>query len=176
MAYRRPVKRERRRRAAVVAKSPTAKREDELFTRVIDIIDAARGHVVRSVNTAMVQAYWLIGREIVEVEQHGGKRARYGDEVIDRLARRLAKKLGQGFGARTLRRIRLFYLTYPEGSALPPELGGSSKRTAALSRSKAGSIRTTAMSESLLMPVVFPQPDGARVLRDRGRARKLVDP
>ena len=35
----------------------------------------------------MVQAYWLIGREIVEVEQHGEKRAGYGDEVVERLAK-----------------------------------------------------------------------------------------
>ncbi|MBI4509685.1 MAG: DUF1016 domain-containing protein [Deltaproteobacteria bacterium] len=117
----------------------------------------ARGHVARSVNTAMVQAYWLIGREIVEVEQHGEKRAGYGDEVIDRLARRLAERLGQGFGARTLRRIRQFYITYPEGSALPPELGGPSKRTAVVSKSKTGRIRTAALTKSSqLAPAAFP--------------------
>jgi predicted nuclease of restriction endonuclease-like (RecB) superfamily len=98
-----------------------------LFARTVQIIEAARGHVVRSVNTAMVQAYWLIGREIVEVEQHGEQRAGYGDEVIDRLSKRLAGRLGKGFGTRTLWRLRQLYLTYPEGSALPPELGGPSK-------------------------------------------------
>jgi hypothetical protein len=35
----------------------------------------------------MVDAYWRVGREIVEVEQHGRARARYGEEVIARFAR-----------------------------------------------------------------------------------------
>jgi hypothetical protein len=157
MAYKRPVKRTPHKKTTAVATSPTASREEALFARVVDIIEAARGHVARSVNSAMVQAYWLIGREIIEVEQHGENRAGYGDEVIDRLARRLAKRLGQGFGARTLRRIRLFYVTYPEGSALPPELGGPSKRTAVLSKSKSRKIRTAPLSKSTqLAPAAFP--------------------
>lgn len=59
----------------------------------------------------MVHAYWMIGREIVEVEQAGAKRAGYGDEVIDRLATRLSARLGRGFGVRTLWRLRQFYQT-----------------------------------------------------------------
>ncbi len=39
---------------------------DDLFERVVSILDQARGNVVRAVNTNMVLAYWLIGREIVE--------------------------------------------------------------------------------------------------------------
>lgn len=38
---------------------------DKLFNRVVDILDQARNNVVRAVNTNMVVAYWLIGREIV---------------------------------------------------------------------------------------------------------------
>ena len=145
-----------RKKAVTVTKPAGTSREDALFARVVDIIEAARGHVARSVNTATVQAYWLIGREIVEVEQHGEKRAGYGDEVIERLAQRLAASVGQGFGARTLRRIRQFYVTYPEGSALPPELGGPEKRTAALSISKPEKIRTAALTKSAGVPAPFP--------------------
>ena len=145
-----------RKKTVAVTKPATASHEDALFARVVDIIETARGHVARSVNTATVQAYWLIGREIVEVEQHGEKRAGYGDEVIERLAQRLAASVGQGFGARTLRRIRQFYVTYPEGSALPPELGGPEKRTAALSKSKPEKIRTAALTKSAGVPAPFP--------------------
>jgi hypothetical protein len=42
-----------------------------IFERAVEILEGARRHVSRSVNTAMVRAYWLIGREIVEVEQRG---------------------------------------------------------------------------------------------------------
>ena len=50
----------------------------------------------------MVHAYWLIGREIVEVEQHGKQRAGYGEDLMNRLAERLTARFGKGFGPRTL--------------------------------------------------------------------------
>jgi hypothetical protein len=150
------MKRPSRKKAVAVTKPASTSHEDALFARVVEIIEAARGHVSRSVNTAIVQAYWLIGREIVEVEQYGEKRAGYGDEVIERLAQRLAASVGQGFGARTLRRIRQFYVTYPEGSALLPELGGPAKRTAALSKSKPEKIRTAPLTKSAVVLAPFP--------------------
>ena len=129
-------------------KDSTEPQEQALFARVVDIIHASRKHVARSVNTAMVQAYWLIGHDIVEVEQRGKARAGYGDELIAGLAKHLRSEVGKGFGARTLRRIRLFYLTYPEGSVLPPELGGAEIRTALLSKSEPGKIRSAPLSKS----------------------------
>lgn len=158
--------RSRRKAAGIARRSAAARHEEALFARVVDIVEAARRHVARSVNTAMVQAYWLIGRAIVEVEQRGEQRAGYGDEVIERLAKRLARRLGQGFGARTLRRIRQFYVTYVDGSALSRELGGPPPgaalpgariRTAALSRSKGSRIWTAALSKSSRrVPALFP--------------------
>jgi DUF1016 N-terminal domain len=65
-----------------------------LLARVLEIVEAARGHAARSVNSAMVHAYWMIGREIVVVEQAGAGRAGYGDEIIERLAERLTQRLG----------------------------------------------------------------------------------
>src|SRR5262245_21095382 len=99
-------------------------REATLYKRVVAILEEARSQVARSVNTAMVHAYWLIGREIVEVEQRGKERAKYGERLVDRLAGRLVKRFGKGFGIATLRRVHSFYLTFPEGSAIPVELGG----------------------------------------------------
>ncbi len=142
---------------AVKPKASAASREEVLFVRVVEIIESAQAHVTRTVNTAMVKAYWLIGREIVEVEQGGERRAGYGDEVIERLAERLTDSFGKGFGARTLRRLRQFYLTYPGGSALPPELGGPQKRTARLSKSGGKGIRSAPLTNSpLLAAAPFP--------------------
>ncbi len=70
------------------SKSPA--QEEALLDRVLEIVERARGHVARSANTVMLQSYWLIGREIVEVEQQGAKRADYGARVIERLAARLS--------------------------------------------------------------------------------------
>lgn len=77
-------------------KDSTESQEQALFARVVDIIHASRQHVARSVNTAMVQAYWLIGRDIVEVEQESKARAGYGDELITRLAKHLRGQVGKG--------------------------------------------------------------------------------
>jgi len=49
--------------------------EEHLYERIATILDEARARVERTVNTAMVHAYWLIGREIIEVEQGGKERA-----------------------------------------------------------------------------------------------------
>ena len=124
------------------------RREEELFERVAEIIESARGHVARTVNSAMVHAYWLIGREIVEVEQHGKERAGYGEELMNSLAERLTVRFGKGFGPRTLRRVRLFYLTFPKGSALLSDPSAVGKWTAPLSKSIDPEIRTALLSKS----------------------------
>jgi predicted nuclease of restriction endonuclease-like (RecB) superfamily len=92
--------------------------ERQLFKRVVKIIEDSRTHVSRSVNTAMVYAYWLIGREIIEVEQRGRTRAAYGEHVMKRLAERLAQRFGEGFSLPTVKRMRQFFLCFPKGSAL----------------------------------------------------------
>jgi len=66
----------------------------------------------------MVHAYWRIGQEIVEEEQGGQRRAEYGAQLIKHLSKRLAAKYGKGFGASGLKRMRQFYLAFPQGSAL----------------------------------------------------------
>jgi predicted nuclease of restriction endonuclease-like (RecB) superfamily len=134
--------------AAAPVRVSRARHEAALFGRVLQIIDVARGQGARAVNTAMVHAYWMIGREILEVEQAGVQRAGYGDEVIDRLAERLGARLGKGFGVRTLWRMRQFYQTYPSGSALPPEAGGARILSAPLTELHPRKPRSVAPSRS----------------------------
>lgn len=104
--------------------------EDQLYQRVAKILDEARGQVARTVNTAMVHAYWMIGREIVLVEQQGKERAGYGDELMKRLAGRLTVQFGKGFNLTSLKRMRQFFRAFPEGSAVPETLGGPPKSSA----------------------------------------------
>jgi predicted nuclease of restriction endonuclease-like (RecB) superfamily len=86
--------------------------ENELFKRVVDILEQARNNVVRSVNSNMVLAYWLIGREIVEEIQGGQERAEYGEKIISNLSIKLSKKYGSGFSVTTLKYFRTFYQVY----------------------------------------------------------------
>ena len=88
-----------------------------VFGRIVDILEEARSHVARTVNSAMVVAYWLIGREIVEEEQKGQKRADYGKAVIEDLSRRLKGRYGKGYSAVSLWNMRKFYQTYIGRSA-----------------------------------------------------------
>jgi hypothetical protein len=62
----------------------------------------------------MVEAYWLIGKRIVEEEQHGKNRAEYGKEVLKILSAELQEEFGKGFGERNLRNFRQFYLTFKD--------------------------------------------------------------
>jgi len=83
-----------------------------LYSRVREILDSARRTVARSVNTTHVVANWLIGREIVEEQQRGRKRAGYGKRLLYELSARLQVDYGKSFSTRNLEYCRDFYLTY----------------------------------------------------------------
>ena len=78
------------------------------------IIHAARNKTYLAVNAAMCEAYWLIGKRIVEEEQQGKHRADYGKEIIKKLSQALTQEFGTGFGERSLRDFRQFYLTFQD--------------------------------------------------------------
>lgn len=90
------------------------KSEGDLFHRVVSILEQARTNVVRTVNSSMVVAYGLIGREIVEEVQNGEKRAEYGKLILEELSLRLNGRYGKGFSVANLKNFRQFYQTYWE--------------------------------------------------------------
>jgi predicted nuclease of restriction endonuclease-like (RecB) superfamily len=87
---------------------------DALLDRVVSILEEARSNVVRAVNTQMVKAYWLIGREIVEAVQGGEERAEYGKQLLSDLSTQLTQRYGSGFSVPNLQNFRKFYLAYAE--------------------------------------------------------------
>ena len=89
---------------------------DDLFDRLVAILDRARDRVVRSVNSEMVLAYWHIGREIVQIRQNGEARAAYGGRLLEELSERLSARYGRGFSVTNLRYFRIFYQTYADRS------------------------------------------------------------
>lgn len=84
-----------------------------LYARIQRILESARTGVARTVNSTQVAANWLIGREIVEEEQKGRKRADYGDALLTKVATRLARDYGPGWSVRNLEYCRVFYQAYP---------------------------------------------------------------
>lgn len=87
---------------------------EPLYERIHAILTSARVNVTRTVNTEMVRAYWLVGREIVEEEQAGQPRAAYGEDLIAQISARLQSVFGKGFTPTNLKYMRLFYLAYPQ--------------------------------------------------------------
>ena len=85
----------------------------QFFTEVAELLEQARKYSARSVNAIMTHTYWEVGRRIVVHEQHGKKRAVYGEALIERLALDLTGKFGRGFSQSNLWQMRDFYLAWP---------------------------------------------------------------
>ncbi len=96
-----------------------------LLNQIAEIIHQARNQVRQTVNVAMVQCYWHIGRLIVEDEQQGESRAEYGKYVLKDLSERLTEMFGKGFDQTNLRNMRRFYLAFPIRETVSPELSWS---------------------------------------------------
>ncbi len=94
----------------------------QIYAEIREVIAQARRRVYSTANSAMVQAYWQIGRTIVEHEQGGNERAEYGKRLIKELAERLTAEFGKGFTEANLRYMRLFYLTFPIHHAVRDKL------------------------------------------------------
>jgi len=86
----------------------------EVYERIREILESARGQVARTVNTTQVVSNWLIGREIVEEEQQGKKRAGYGEALIAELSAQLRENFGRGYSVDNLESFRKFFLLFPD--------------------------------------------------------------
>lgn len=95
---------------------------NELYEQIRNILLTSRQKAYSAVNEAMVQAYWLIGKTIVEDEQNGNDRAEYGKETLQFLSARLTEEFGKGFSVRTLQQLKKFYVVYPNTNALRSQL------------------------------------------------------
>ena len=83
-----------------------------LLQNVGNALTQGRSRAAAAVNTAMVQTYWEIGRQIVEYEQKGNERAEYGTELLKRLSHDLTERYGKGFGKSNIFAMRRFFLLY----------------------------------------------------------------
>lgn len=85
---------------------------DELCKNSIDLVEYARGITVKQINIIQLMTFYSIGRWIVEEQQQGESRAKYGQRVIKKLSEALTEQYGRGFSEDTLKNARKFYLTY----------------------------------------------------------------
>lgn len=95
--------------------------EKVIFEEVKKILQEARNKIYKTANNAMVEAYWNIGRIIVE-KQSGNEKAEYGAALLKNLSKEMTKEFGKGFTVANLKNMRQFYLTFPKSYALRSEL------------------------------------------------------
>ena len=98
---------------------------NKMLEQIKEIIINSRRKVAYAVNDTMLEAYWNVGRIIVENEQRGNLKAEYGKRLIKDLSKELRKVLGNGFSVSNLFNMRRFYITYPKFQTLSRKLSWS---------------------------------------------------
>lgn len=87
---------------------------NDLCRNSIELVEYARSIAARQINLVQLMTFYAIGRWIVEVEQQGESRAKYGRQIIKNLSEAMNKQFGRGFSVDTLENVRKFYLTYQD--------------------------------------------------------------
>ena len=95
--------------------------KNDFYNEIKSILVNARNKVYNTANFAMVQAYWNIGKKIIE-EQGGKDTAEYGQGLLEELSKQMTKDFGKGFTVANLKNMRQFYIIFPNGYALRSEL------------------------------------------------------
>jgi len=101
------------------AKKEIEPSENKVYQNIRTLLVTARQKAYAAINSAMVEAYWEIGRQIMEAQE--GQRAEYGTGLIKYLAERLTKEFGKGFTETNLRYMRQFFSIFPIRHALRDE-------------------------------------------------------
>lgn len=108
-------------------------KKEILNTQIIEdirtLLLSSRQNLQQVVNTTMVQTYWHIGRMIVEDEQSGEQRAAYGKQQLSFISQKLTDEFGKGFDTTNLRKMRQFYLLFPNQDAVSLKLSWTHYRT-----------------------------------------------
>ena len=105
-------------KTSLTATSSTIMANDSEYVRLVSLIsdtwEKARERASIAVNTELLNANWQTGRYIVEFEQGGNAKARYGEQLITNLAKDLTRLRGKGFSRSNLFNMRLFYVRFPK--------------------------------------------------------------
>jgi predicted nuclease of restriction endonuclease-like (RecB) superfamily len=87
---------------------------DRMCIDSIELVKYARESAMKQVNVIQTMTYYCIGKWIVEEQQKGEKRAKYGKQILKQLSETLNAEFGRGFSVDTLENMRKFYLVYQD--------------------------------------------------------------
>lgn len=85
---------------------------DNTFLKIAELLEKARKTTAQAINAFTTSTYWEIGRCIVEFEQNGADRAKYGEHLIEHLSSDIKSRFGRGFSVVNLSQMRKFYLQW----------------------------------------------------------------
>ena len=112
------------------------------FGRLVELCrrtyERSRGSAARAADTYLVTRNWLFGWYLVEYEQRGADRAKYGAGLLTKVSHRLQETGIKGCSTSRLKLYRLFYQQHrgigstpsdqfalPESARRPPEIGST---------------------------------------------------
>ena len=125
---------------------------DHLSELVLQLHDSAYSATVKAINRFATIRNYVIGFYIVEYEQHGNDRAKYGDRLLKRLAESVNKR---GINETILKNCRRFYLAYPQIkvylTAISPTASKKSLGKSPTASDKSSQISPTASDKSSLI-------------------------
>ena len=85
-----------------------------LADKIVQVIEEGKQVLAISISETIKATYWKIGRHIVEFEQEGNARAKYGTSMLSNLAKILRARAGKGYSRPNLNNMRKFYLMFPK--------------------------------------------------------------
>lgn len=94
----------------------------QLVERISRVWDQAKDRTFLSINTELLDANWQTGQYIVEYEQGGKSRAKYGKQLLVNLSKDLTQRRGKGFSRSNLTYMRKLYLAFPKCETLSHKL------------------------------------------------------
>ena len=99
--------------------------DKDMIVEIKQIMSIARENVARHINNELLLAYWQIGKTIVEYEQNGNVKAKYGEKLIVGLSKRLTQELGKGFSRSNIKKMRALFIKYQKSQTLSGDLSWS---------------------------------------------------
>lgn len=98
--------------------------DEKIYYNIKNVLIKSHNHILKTINSEMVNAYWNIGKYIFEA-QGEKERAEYGIKLVEYLSEKLTNEFGKGFSKRNLFDMRLFYQTIPIVQTLSAQLSWS---------------------------------------------------
>ena len=95
---------------------------DFLINQISTLVANANRSIAQTINKELVETYWNIGKYIVEFEQDGSAKAKYGEKLLVNLSKDLTTRLGKGFSKSNLFYMRLFYMRLQIFQTVPGKL------------------------------------------------------